>query len=81
MALHSGTADERDGDYFGPPLNRCARLLSTGHGGQILISSATEQLLRDVSMGSAGLVDLGAHRLKDLDREERVYRSRTRPPG
>ena len=73
MALHSGTADERDGDYFGPPLNRCARLLSTGHGGQILISSATEQLLKDVDMGSAALVDLGAHRLKDLDREERVY--------
>jgi class 3 adenylate cyclase len=36
MALHTGMADERDGDYFGPPLNRCARLLSIGHGGQFL---------------------------------------------
>ena len=41
MALHSGNADERDGDYFGPPLNRCARILALGHGGQILVSTAT----------------------------------------
>src|SRR5215217_435812 len=34
MALHSGRTDERDGDYFGPPVNRVARLLATGHGGQ-----------------------------------------------
>ena len=41
MALHTGSADERDGDYFGPPVNRVARLLSAGHGRQILLSSAT----------------------------------------
>ncbi|HSH82406.1 MAG TPA: adenylate/guanylate cyclase domain-containing protein, partial [Herpetosiphonaceae bacterium] len=47
MALHTGAADERDGDYFGPPLNRIARLLSGGHGGQILLSAATQELVRD----------------------------------
>ena len=73
MALHSGNADERDGDYFGPPLNRCARLLSIGHGGQILVSLTTEQLLRDALPPGLELVDLGAHRLRDLDREEHVF--------
>ncbi|MDQ3250989.1 MAG: adenylate/guanylate cyclase domain-containing protein, partial [Actinomycetota bacterium] len=37
MALHTGSAEERDGDYFGPPLNRVARLLSAAHGGQTLL--------------------------------------------
>ena len=73
MALHSGNADERDGDYFGPPLNRCARLLSTGHGGQILMSLTTEELLTDSLPADVTLIDLGAHRLKDLDREEQVF--------
>ena len=40
MALHTGAAEERDGDYFGPPLNRVARLLAAGHGGQVLLSLA-----------------------------------------
>ena len=40
MALHTGEAEERDGDYFGPPLNRVARLLSSGHGVQTLLSRA-----------------------------------------
>jgi class 3 adenylate cyclase len=73
MALHSGNADERDGDYFGPPLNRCARLLSTGHGGQILVSLTTEQLLTDSLSADTSLIDLGEHRLKDLDRKEHVF--------
>jgi class 3 adenylate cyclase len=38
MALHVGAAEERDGDYFGPPLNRVARLMSAAHGGQVLLS-------------------------------------------
>src|SRR5215210_1107295 len=38
MALHTGATEERDGDYFGPPVNRVARLLSAGHGGQVLLS-------------------------------------------
>ena len=46
MALHTGTAEERGGDYFGPPLNRVARLLAVAHGGQVLLSSATEERVR-----------------------------------
>src|SRR5829696_7500887 len=47
MALHSGAVEERGGDYFGPPVNRVARLLSAGHGGQVLLSQAAQELSRD----------------------------------
>jgi class 3 adenylate cyclase len=47
IALHTGAAEERDGDYFGPPLNRVARLLSAAHGGQVLVSLAAQELVRD----------------------------------
>jgi class 3 adenylate cyclase len=47
MALHTGAAEERDRDYFGPPVNRVARLLSAGHGGQVLLSLPTQELVRD----------------------------------
>src|SRR5688572_19240340 len=46
-ALHTGAAEERDGDYFGPTLNRAARLLSAGHGGQVLLSLSTYEMVRD----------------------------------
>ena len=46
MALHTGVVAERGGDYFGPPLNRVARLLAIGHGGQVLFSLATAELVR-----------------------------------
>ena len=68
MGIHTGTADERDGDYFGPTLNRAARLMGAGHGGQILLSGVTAQMV-----DSAGLVDLGEQRLKDLATPERVF--------
>jgi class 3 adenylate cyclase len=61
MALHTGAAEERGGDYFGPPLNRVARLLSAGRGGQILLSLATQELVRDQLPAGAGLRDLGEH--------------------
>ena len=47
MAINTGTADERDGDYFGPVLNRVARLLSLGHGGQVLLSGIAAGLVRE----------------------------------
>jgi class 3 adenylate cyclase len=47
MALHTGAAQERDGDYFGPPVNRVARLMSAAHGGQVLLSLPTQELVRD----------------------------------
>jgi len=73
MALHTGAAEERDGDYFGPPLNRVARLLSAAHGGQVLLSLPTQELVRDQLPAVTTLRDLGEHRLKDLFRPERVF--------
>ncbi|MCB0215916.1 MAG: SUMF1/EgtB/PvdO family nonheme iron enzyme [Caldilineae bacterium] len=73
MGLHTGAAEERDGDYFGPPLNRCARLQAVGHGGQVLVSLATQQLLRDRLADGVSLRDLGEHRLKDLTHSEHIY--------
>ena len=79
MALHTGSADERDGDYFDPPVNRVARLLSACHGRQILLSSATKELVRDALPEGAFLRDLGEWRLKDLFRPECVFQAVT--PG
>lgn len=73
MALHTGVAVERDGDYFGQPVNRVARLMSAGHGGQTLISASTEQLLRGHLPANAQLRDLGERRLKDLVSAERIF--------
>jgi class 3 adenylate cyclase len=73
MALHTGAAEERDGDYFGPPLNRVARLLSAGHGGQVLLSLTTKELARDQLPPNVELWDLGERRLKDLFGPERVF--------
>jgi predicted ATPase/class 3 adenylate cyclase len=73
MALHIGAAEERDGDYFGPPLNRVARLLSAAHGGQVLLSLPTHEMVRDQLPAGMNLAELGEHRLKDLFRPERVF--------
>ncbi len=73
MALHSGAAEQRDGDYYGPVLNRAARLMAAAHGGQILVSHATEELVRDSLPAGIVLRDMGERRLKDLVRPERVY--------
>lgn len=72
MAVHTGTAELRDNDYFGQPLNRTARLLSAGHGGQVLLSQSTFELIRDAMPLGAGVLDLGQHRLKDLHRPEQI---------
>ncbi|MDQ3929496.1 MAG: adenylate/guanylate cyclase domain-containing protein, partial [Chloroflexota bacterium] len=73
MALHVGTPLIRDGEYHGPHLNRVARLMSTGHGGQVLLSQPTYDLVRDVLPPGVSMRDLGEHRLKDLQRPERIY--------
>jgi predicted ATPase/class 3 adenylate cyclase len=75
MALHTGLVDldMGAGDYFGQPLNRVARLLATGHGGQVLLSAATQELVRDNLPAGALLADMGEHRLKDLGRPESVF--------
>lgn len=73
MSIHTGTVHERDGDYFGPTLNRVARLLGIGHGGQVLVSKATYDLVADAPPPGASFQDLGLHRLKDLSQAEHVY--------
>jgi predicted ATPase/class 3 adenylate cyclase/Tfp pilus assembly protein PilF len=73
IALHTGTAEARDGDYFGPALNRTARLLAAGHGGQILISEATKALVADDLPPEVTLQDRGRFRLKDLSRPEQIF--------
>ncbi len=73
MGLHTGEAELRAGDYYGGVLNRTARLMSVAHGGQILLSHVTAELLRDRLPPGASLLDLGEHRLKDLVRPERVF--------
>lgn len=73
MALHTGTVEQRDNDYFGPPLNRVARLLAVAHGGQILLSNGTQELVRDMLPLGADLRDMGEHRLRDLSRPEHIY--------
>jgi predicted ATPase/class 3 adenylate cyclase len=73
MAIHAGVADERDSDYFGPTVNRVARLLDVGHGGQVLLSVTARDLANEVLPAAATLRDLGIHRLRDLSRPERVF--------
>ena len=73
MGLHAGEAAERDGDYFGPTVNRTARLMAAGHGGQVLLSALTVELAADHLPPGVTLVDLGIHRLKDLARPEHVW--------
>jgi predicted ATPase/class 3 adenylate cyclase len=72
VAIHTGSADEHDGDYVGPVLNRIARLLFISHGGQVVVSGVTADLVRDALPRDVSLRDLGEHRLRDLARPEHV---------
>lgn len=71
MGIATGEAEQRGDDYFGPALNRAARVMAVGHGGQILLSSSTAGLVTGVD-----LVDLGEHRLRDLSGVERLSQVR-----
>jgi predicted ATPase/class 3 adenylate cyclase len=77
MGLHSGRAEERDADYFGPTVNRVARLMSIGHGGQVLVSAAVVDALHAALPAEATLIDLGLRRLKDLTQPEHVWQLTT----
>ena len=70
MGIHTGPAEQRDGDYYGTAVNRAARLMSAAHGGQIVVSLATEELAQE---SGVDLLDLGEHSLRDLARPERVF--------
>jgi len=73
MALHTGSAHERDGDYFGPALNRASRLMSAAHGGQVVLSQVCAELVRDHPSAGLELRDLGEHRFRGLARPEQVF--------
>lgn len=73
IGLHTGDAGARSGDYYGTAVNRAARLMAVGHGGQVLLSVTTADLLRDQLPDGITLVDLGEHRLRDLVRPERIF--------
>lgn len=73
MALHSGEAEVREEEYFGPAVNRCARVREIVHGGQIVISTSTYELVRDRLAKGASIRDLGMHQLRDLERPEPLY--------
>ena len=78
IALHTGEAHERDGDYFGPALNRAARLRGLARGGTTVLSQATAEIVRDRLPHAAQLVDLGPRELRGLARPERVFELRSR---
>jgi predicted ATPase/class 3 adenylate cyclase len=73
MALHTGSTEERGGDYSGPLLNRVARMVAACHGGQIILSQATEELARDSLLEGVVLRDLGEHRLRDRTNPEHIF--------
>ncbi len=73
IALHTGEADLREGDYYGAAVNRCARLRAAAHGGQTLVSQTTYDLVRSLLPAGVSLHDLGKHRLKDLKISEHIY--------
>jgi predicted ATPase len=70
VGIHTGPAAERDGDWFGPTLNRAARISAAAHGGQVVVSEVTASLSADAAVE---LRDLGQHQLRDLPRPERLY--------
>ena len=75
MGLHVGEANEQDGDFFGPDVNRAARVMSAAHGGQVVCTAAVAEFAR----ASCALVDLGEHRLRDL--QSPVHLFQVDPPG
>src|SRR6516162_7188656 len=70
MGLHTCEAELREGDYFGSAVNRAARLMSVAHGGQVVLSAATAEVVVEAGFD---VHDLGEHRLAGLSRPERVW--------
>jgi predicted ATPase/class 3 adenylate cyclase len=73
MGLHTGEVERQGSHYFGAPLYRCARLLATAHGGQVVLSAVTAGLVREALPAGASLRDLGTHPLKDLQQPEQIH--------
>ena len=71
--LHAGVSERRDNDFFGTAVNRAARIMSVGHGGQVLVSETVAALVGERLPRGVSLRDLGSVRLRDLSRPERLY--------
>jgi predicted ATPase/class 3 adenylate cyclase len=71
--LHLGADERRDNDFFGPAVNRAARIMAAAHGGQVLVSGAVAQRLRSQLPAATSLRDLGLVRLRDLGSAEHLY--------
>jgi predicted ATPase/class 3 adenylate cyclase len=71
--LHAGVDERRDNDFFGPVVNRAARIMNSAHGGQILVSQAVVSLIADRLPKVIAFRDLGRIRLRDLASSERIY--------
>jgi DNA-binding SARP family transcriptional activator len=81
MGVHTGEAEERDGDYLGPAVNRAARLMSVARGGQVLVSLTATEVVRDQLGPDLALVELGERSLRSLSRPEHVYELTWTPGG
>ena len=73
MALHTGESELREHDYYGPVVNRCARLRGIAHGGHVVLSQATLELAQDALPDGVTFRDMGAHRLRGMERPEQVF--------
>jgi predicted ATPase/class 3 adenylate cyclase len=73
MGMHTGEGALGGDEYVGLDVHRAARIAAAGHGGQVLVSATTSELVRDELPEGVGLRDLGLHRLKDLARPERIH--------
>lgn len=73
VGVHVGEVRRRDGNLFGDPVNRCARLRGLAAGGQTLLSASVYELVRDSLPAGTSVTDLGEHRMKDLTRPEHVH--------
>ena len=73
MGIHTGEPAMGGDRYVGLGVNRGARIAAAGHGGQVLVSQTTRELLRDDPLQGVSLRDLGEHQLKDMDEPERIY--------
>ncbi len=73
MGLHTGQVDVMDGEYVGLDVHRASRISAAGHGGQVLVSDATQGLVRDALPAGVSLRSLGEHRLRDINTSDRLF--------